>query len=480
MALKALASVMVERALLAFKAGLQFGGKRDLYDIFGYNLRPTFADYFAKYSRQDIAGRIVDAPALAVWRNPPEIKASAEFTTAWEKLIKKNNIWYNLERTDRLAGIGFYSAMLIGFDDSGALDTPVSGAKEILYLQPLSQPTADILKFVDDPKDPRYNLPEVYMLKLDDPAQLLNVSGAIVDRMAAERETKVHHSRILHVAESALENDIIGIPRLQRVYNLLEDLIKVVGGGSEAFWLNARQGMQMDIDKEMDLSIPDSKALADEVEEFQHQLRRVVRTRGVTMKNLGTDVADPRGQFDVIVSLISGATGIPRRILLGSEAGQLASEQDRANWADRVEERRGSFAEPTILEPFIDKLFAAGLLPQGSEDVEFIWPSAFHMSPLEKAQTSAQSARSVANLAKQGTKSNPMVITTLEEAREIVGLPAEGGPPQPNFDEVDEGNNGTGSDGDEMSEEERQKLEEETGDQGESSTPATTNVAQLG
>jgi hypothetical protein len=466
-----MASGLIQRALLAFRAGLQFGGKRDLYEIFGYELRPKFEDYLGKYARQDIAGRIVDAPAQAVWRNPPEIVASTEFKSAWDTLVKKNNIWYYLERTDRLAGIGLYSTMLVGFDDLGALDQPVSGAKEILYLQPYGQTSADVLSFEDNSKSPRYNLPDMYMLKVADPAHLLGITGTTASKTPSRKDVRVHHSRILHVAESILEDEVIGIPRLQRVYNLLDDLIKVVGGGSEMFWLNARQGMQLDIDKEMDLSVPDSQALADEVEEFQHQVRRFIRTRGVTMKNLGTSVADPRGQFEVIMALISGATGIPRRILLGSEAGQLASEQDRANWADRVDERRGSFAEPNILEPFIDVLHAAGILPQGSADVEFVWPSAFHMSPLEAAQTSAQSARSVANLAKQGTKSNPMVITTIEEARVIAGLPAKGAPSQLGASVGD----GDGDD-DELDEDAKEELGEQQTDQVET----TGNVRQLG
>ncbi len=471
-----MASPLIARALLAFKAGLQFGGKRDLYEIYGYTLNPKFEDYFARYCRQDISGRIVDAPAQAVWRNPPKILASPKFKTKWDTLVKKNKIWYNLERVDRLAGIGFYSTLLVGFNDPGALERPVTGAEDILYLQPYSQPSATILKFDDNQKSPRYNLPEMYQVKVADPASLSSISGVVARPISGSKETSVHHSRILHVAESALEDTIIGIPRLQRVFNLLDDLIKIVGGSAETFWLNARQGLQMDVDKDMDLSKPDADALAAEADEFMHQLRRIIRTRGVKMKSLGSDVADPTGSFDVIMALISGTTGIPRRILMGSEAGQLASEQDRANWADRVEERRGSFAEPNILEPFIDMLHAAGVLPQSSEEVEFVWPSAFHMSPLEEAQTSAQQARSVANLAKQGTKTAPMVITSLEEARGIVGLPGEGGPPQPTFEEDNKNTGGT--DEDEIDDDTKEKLGEQQADQGESGT--TGNVRRLG
>lgn len=465
-----MASQILQRMMLAFRHGLQFDGARDLYAVYGYKKYPKFEDYLAKYVRQDIASRVVDAPAQAVWRNPPEIKASAEFVTKWKTLEKKNKIYYNLERVDKLAGIGAYSTLLVGFDDQAPLESPVERASDILYLQPYSQLSASVLAFNEDSKDPRYNMPEMYELQVVDPSSALNLGQVAKSSTLHSKRVKVHYTRMLHVAESVLEDEVLGIPRLQKVFNLLDDLIKIVGGAGETFWLNARQGLQMDVDKDMDLSEPDAAALADEAEEFQHQLRRIIRTRGVTMKSLGSDVADPRGSFDVVVGLISGATGIPRRILLGSEAGQLASEQDRANWAERVFERRGSFAEPTILEPFIDMLNVAGVLPQGSADVEFEWPSAFHLSPLEKAQTSAQQARSVANLAKQGTKSSPMVITTEEEAREIVGLPAEGGPKQPNFGQEEEGDTSTGE---ELDEDATEQLEDDAAD------GPTTNIQRL-
>ncbi len=455
---KALATALIQRMNLATRGGLQFDGQRDLYKTFGYKLRPTFEDYFARYCRQDIASRIVDAPAQAVWRNPPVIEAPDEFITKWDGLQKKNKIYYNLERADRLAGLGLYSTLLIGFDDSAPLEQPASGAKDVLYLQPYSQLSSSIIKFNDNPKDSRYNLPEMYKLAVVEPASQLSLTQIAASAVLRHKEISVHHSRILHIADNILENDILGIPRLQQVYNLLDDILKVVGGSAETYWLNANRGMQLDVDKDMDLSVADAKALSDEIDEWQHQLRRVMRTRGIKMNPLGSDVADPTGPFNIIVSLISGATGIPQRILLGAEAGQLASEQDRANWAERVFERRGTFAEPVVLEPFIDLLFNAGVLPNESKDVEFNWPSAFHMSPLEQAQTSAQQARSVANLTKQGTKSNPVVITTVEESRVIVGLPEEGAPEQPSFEEEGEGEDG------ELDDEARQQLEDDDAD----------------
>ncbi len=208
---------------------------------------------------------------------------------------------------------------------------------------------------------------------------------------------------------------------MAKVYNLLDDLMKIAGGAPEAFWMNARAGLQADIDMEMELDDEDATALADEIEEYQHQLRRIIKTRGVDLKPLGTEVASPKDQFNMLISLLSGTTGIPQRILIGSEAGQLASEQDRANWAERIEERRVLFAEPYILDPLIRRFMEVGLLPE-IDDYEYEWPEAFKVSPLESAQTMASQARAIGNMARQTGGKNPMQITTQKEAREIIGL----------------------------------------------------------
>jgi hypothetical protein len=64
--------------------------------------------------------------------------------------------------------------------------------------------------------------------------------------------------------------------------------------------------------------------------------------------------------------LISAATGIPLRILMGSERGELASSMDERNWAHRVNERCRNYVGPIILTAFIDRLIDVGLLSEPS------------------------------------------------------------------------------------------------------------------
>lgn len=417
-------SNLMQRLSLANNLGMQFGGQRDLYEIFGYSKTLKFDDYLGKYTRQDIAARIIDAPALATWSSPPIVTSTKpEFDKTWKLLVRKHRIWNIFERVDRLAGLGQYALLVFGL--SGSFKTSIDGngsgaSKELLYLQPLAQRGVTIAEFEERTSNARFGLPVKYTIDMDSAKSMGSSSRTSTQSSAVE----LHWSRALHVAENPLEDTVFGTPRLARVYNLLDDLLKIAGGTAETYWLSSRQGLQADIDKDLELDPTDAADLSDMLDDFQHQLRRIIRTRGVKVNSLGSEVPDPTGPFGVVVSLISGATGIPKRILLGSEAGQLASEQDRANWAERISERQTSFAEPVILEPFITQMISAGVLPDPGE-LDFEWPEAFKLSPLERAQTMAQSARAVVNISRQTQMKFPVI--TLSEGREILGLPPEVG-----------------------------------------------------
>ncbi len=411
-------SGLISRLQLANRAGLQFGGKRDLYNIFGYRKNLTNEDFLAKYVRQDICSRIIDAPPDATWSNPPAIEAEAGIVTAWDELVEKHDIWGVLNRVDRLSRLNHFSILLFGFDDSGNLTRPVKKATDLLYVRAIGSRQIQSVKFNSNQRSPRFGLPEEYKIHFDDPSLKTITSGSIT--VEGLKDITIHQSRAVHVVEKPLEDTVFGIPIIEKVYNLLDDLLKVGGGTSEIYWLAATRGMQADIDKDMDIDPADAAALSDEIEEYQHQLRRFIRTRGVKLDVLETTTPDPSESFDMLIGLLSGTTGIPRRILLGSEAGELASAQDRANWAERIEERRRLFSEPRVLKPVMELMQSVGLVPEG--EVKWDWPSAFIQNPLEIGQTMAQTARAIGNISRQTGNKQPMQLTSRTEAREIIGL----------------------------------------------------------
>ncbi len=412
-------SEVIERTKLAIRAGLSFEGARDYYKILGYRRQLQAVDLLSKYTRQDIAGRIIDAPANSTWIAPPRFSDEG-FQTAMEELDKRILVWNSLNRADRMANMAEYSLLIVGFADGGGFEKPLrSGAHEAIYIRPIFQTGVSIKEVETDPRSPRFGMPVVYQVDFDD---LSSKEGGTMGRDSRKRvlrQVNIHHSRVVHVAFNPLNDSIYGEPMLKRVCNLLDDIQKVAGGSAETFWMTANRGLQADIDKEMDLDVEDAKRLEDMFDEYQHQLRRVLRTRGVEVKELGSDTVDPSGAFGVLLSLLAGATGIPQRILLGAEAGQLASEQDRANWARNIKERRTFFAEPLVLRPFIQLMQATGNLPESYGKIE--WDSAFNMSPLEEDQSRAQFARSIVNMSRDADSGEP--IATLTEKRAVLGLP---------------------------------------------------------
>lgn len=402
---KVLKSVIGFRDQLAKRLGETFGGRRDTYETFGYHKSVTYEDMLSRYMRQDIASRIVNAYPDAIWTRPPSIVKNTDangsdddesaklLSKAFWKLNRRVSLLHYINRADRLAGIGKYAVLLLGFDDvtdSKMLSLPVSKVKKVNlnYVQAYGYGNAVIKEYENDPTSPQFGMPKLYELSV----------GSGIDSSEKLGKVYVHGSRVLHICDSVFDNEVFGYPILERVFNRLDDAEKIVGGAAEMFWLSGRGGLHFDMDKEVQFTTSDAAKLRDEIDAYLNDLQRVIRTRGVSIKELGGTTINPEPVFNVIMSMISVSTGIPQRIFIGSEQGKLASEQDRANWAIKINERRKLVAEPKILIPLITKLQAVGVLP--TADYELQWPEAFQMSPLERAQTAAQQARAATNIAR--------------------------------------------------------------------------------
>ena len=383
-------STALSRTQLQSTLGYQYGTDRDMYDILGYKKNPEFIDYFARYQRQDIASRVVDAAPNATWRRGPIVyeenpgEPGTKFEKDWAYLQEKLKIFQYLERVDRLSGIGSYGILLLGLRDGGKLASPISlrssfNLDSLIYLSVYNEGSAKIGGFVQNPGDPRFGRVEYYTVDLAGDLQLDD----------KEDKVDIHHSRVLHVAEGLLEDEIYGTPRLRPVYNLLHDLEKVVGGSPEMFWQGAYRGLHVDINPEFqtgDLDDADLDDLVEEIDEYVHGIRRVIRTQGVTVKPIDVELGDPASTFDMLTDLISGTSKIPKRILFGSERGELASEQDEVNWNSRIRERQEQFAEPQILRPFVDKVIELGIVSPPKKDYVIEWPNLFELDELRRAQ----------------------------------------------------------------------------------------------
>ncbi len=388
-------SEMIGRAQIAAKLGVQFGGDRNLYDALGYKAELKFADFYAQFQRQDIAKAIIDRPIKTTWMGDVNIMESTDpedtkLEKAWKELMKSLKLKKQFIKLDKLTGLGRYGVLLMGLSDvTTALDwqKPItSKSLRLLYVRVCSETQAKIDSFEKDVSNPRYGLPLMYSINITAPGKEDAIS------------LKVHYSRILHVVEDSLENEWEGTPRLEVVFNRLQDLEKLVGGSAEMYWKGARPGYQGKIDPDFTMS-PDSQTkLQDQVTEYEHNLRRILINQGVDLQTLETQISDPSNHVDIQLQMISAVTGIPKRILTGSERGELSSDQDADQWASHITSRREEFVEPSILRPFIDKCMELGILPgSATKDVDYTisWKSLYNVSEKDNAQVGLTRAQAL-------------------------------------------------------------------------------------
>jgi len=396
--LQTMATVALERIKLAARMGQQYGGDRNIYQSLGYPVEISYSDYLAKYIRQDMAKAIIDRPVTATWQGELGIlESSDDEETAlekdWEELNKELGLKNKFARLDKLTGLGKYGVLLLGLNDtrvSQDFEQPVTtGAKKLLYVKPFSEASAVIKKYVSDPADPRYGLPEFYDI-------------TIVDAESARESTvKVHYTRVMHVVGDSLESEVKGLPRLEVVYNRLMDLEKLVGGDAEMFWRGARPGYTGKLDPDFQMTDDDKDDLQNQMAEFEHNLLRVMVNEGVELKSLAQQIADPSKHVDVQIQMISAVTGIPKRILTGSERGELSSAQDKTEWLTYVQSRREEFAGPYIMRPFIDICIKYGILPEAKEEEGYNikWQDLFALNEAERTEIGKGRAESLGKYA---------------------------------------------------------------------------------
>jgi len=379
---------VAERWSLLNRLGLTHSGKRDLYEACGYKTTLEFDDYDHRYRRGDVAKAIIDRPVDRSWGSQPKIEERKGKTTkleaAWSVLAKESALFDKMARVDRLACLGTYAILVLGFDDAGAMDTEVTAATSLLYCNAYSQKTARIYSIFEDTKDPRYGKPEFYDV---------NVKIG-TEKIHKARPIRVHQSRVIHVVSDSLESDVEGIPRLEAPFNRLQDLETIAAGGTEMFWRGAFMGLGFVLNDGVEMPVDEELSKFNhEIEEYVHGLKRYMRLQGMKVENLAPQVSDPRGHAEVCKDLIAAASGIPKRILFGSEAGQLASGQDDSNWSTIIRQRQRVICEAKILRPTVDRLIAVGVLPAPETDeYRVVWADLEDRRPSEIADTASRIA----------------------------------------------------------------------------------------
>ena len=381
--------------------GTGFAGKRDLYDSCGWIRCPDFDD-FLTWSSRGIGKIVNDIKPKATWNGEvrlvvPDMDEDSDktpddevhpLTLAWAKLSKKHRITEKFLRADKAAGIGNYAIIFMGFDDEGAEEPtePVKGdSVELLSLKIFKQNNCPVKSINVDTASEEFGQVKKYSLGNVIDSENRNIESGtspvdgsitrIIDFTNKDGDTMsstditIDSSRVVHIAEDLLEDDIYGTPRLLAVLNYLQDYEKVIGGSGEMYFRGAFPGWIFAIDDDSDYKENDDdqrKKFENEVDQMIYSLKRYVRMQGITPHSLAPQVSDPTAHAKVQIDAISATTETPNRKLMGSERAEMASSQDEHNWNGVIDGRRRTDCERWVRD-MVDKLMSYGTLPKAEE-----------------------------------------------------------------------------------------------------------------
>ncbi len=335
-------------------------------------------DYKHMYDREGMAARVVGIYPDECWAMPPEVFETEEadkttFESEWDALEKERHIFHYLQRIDVISGIGEFGLLLLGLNDGGELSKPLKGIDEktgekqgknsykLLYLKPLDETVIEIKAKEIDIASPRYGLPTLYTIQFQE--------GGITAGSTISTKI-VHWTRVLHIADNRLSSDVYGTPRMKPVYNRLLDMRKIVSGSGEMFWRGGYPGTFFKIDKDIagDWDSDTEEAFEEQIKLYSDGMQRHMAMAGIEeVQPMAPQIADPKGHIDAQVSVISMSLGVPKRIFLGSEIGQLASTTDAETWNKRVSKRQEGYLSPMLIRLFVDRMIIYGVLSEVKE-----------------------------------------------------------------------------------------------------------------
>lgn len=439
--------------------GQSHNGLRN-YDLeFGYPASVTPTDLYKMYRRNGIASRVIRAFPQATWEEQPVIhdeagdsaeeqmpdgtknKSFSPFVVSVNQFFEQTRALRYLERADRVSSIGRFGILLMGFKD-GQRDLRVplaTGKKPLIYLAAYGEPSVEVVDYETDTSSERYGRPKTYRVT---PGKYTEDAN-----QPKPQQFMVHHSRVLHIAEFLDDGEVLGQPRLEPIYNHLLDLNKTVGSGAETFWRMSNPGISFTADADANIAPDQLIDMKKQAEEFENGMRRILAMQGVTPHTMGAgnQVADPGPHIDKLLDLIAGATGIPKRILIGSERGELASSQDSDNWASRIDERQNNFATPSILLPFVQKMVETGNIQSPSGTISVDWPESNALSPKDQAEVGR--IKSTALKEYTSTPGAEMIVPPQEFRRDFLGLPPDSEYELPEEEELPEDEQTVDADG---------------------------------
>lgn len=378
---------------------------------------------------------------------------------SWYQDEEGGSVWEYLVRGDILSGVGRYGVLMIGFADGLPLEQPVAGVEEsnsvpatrnengalvpkdenwrdtligngmyrlavnrnvrnfkssdgkptggggpdVVFLRVFPESQAAITTWEYNPSSPRYGKPLMYSLTFGSSGSQQETGGSTPVASTME----VHWTRVVHLADvghHADSSEVFAAPRMQPVFNNLLNIHKIQGAAAEGYWKSCFTGLSLETNPQaggdVQVNVP---KLKDMMESYGNGQQKWIQLTNMSAKTLAPMVVDPtphvKGQIEVICIKL----GIPIRVFMGSERGELASSQDDGAWNDRLRHRQSSYVTPRIIVPFVDRLIMVGSLPE-PKGYSVKWPDLESQTQAEKSTVALNMTQALAAYVASGAQ----------------------------------------------------------------------------
>lgn len=400
-----------------------FDPRRDIDEECGYPTNITDHQYRRMYDR-GLGRRVVGLYPSETWKEFPDIYEDADpdtetpFEAALTKLDKSRHLLHFLERADELSGVGSYGIILWGFNDGKALNEPVEGferwaestgdmeakptapERKLLFIRALDASLVTIADFEQDVTNPRYGLPIFYNITLADPRHQQNDGGA----QPNATQTKVHWTRVTHIADNRKTSEVMGTPRQEAVWDRLYDLRKILSGSGEMFWRGGFPGLSLETQTGTDGAELDEEGTRAMMQDYMNGLQRYIALTGMSAKSLAPQIADPTQSFEAQVKAICITLAVPYRVFMGIEEGVVSGDQATKAWDTRLANRQARYVTPMIINPVLQRLIDAGVLPPTAEPMGWTveWPPLEAPDELRDADVTVKKTEALAKYVQGG------------------------------------------------------------------------------
>jgi hypothetical protein len=275
-------------------------------------------------------------------------------------------------------------------------EKPAKEKRRLLFMQGFSEDLVQIVQYEANKNNPRFGMPVMYRVTLNDPREQHSGIGLPLATV------RVHWSRVIHLADNRNCSRVFGVPRCRPVLNRLIDCQKLYGASAEGYWKSCFNLLSFETHPQLggDVDV-DGDQMRDDVEQVFNSLQRFLLAKGGSWKSIAPAVLDPGGFIDKQIEAICICIGCPKRVFMGSERGELASSQDDASWNDRLRHRQNSYLTPKVIAPLVDRLIAAGVLPE-PEGYSVEWPDLDSLTEKDKAAIAAQRTAALAQYVQGG------------------------------------------------------------------------------